>query len=272
MPIDAVGRRHVKPLAHEQRVAAGHLVREDAQLIAHVEAPEDVGIVRRRRDRRLTRAGGVLGLIEKRPLVAIGHPRGIQAQHFAAIGDQVNAVAFGGVLDGRGGAEACFGIVADVAGRELWGGQLPEQPAGGFVQAEKDAVIAFVAGVARRGIVGADVNSSTGDSDIAPATGAELCRPFDVPGRGRVDLIAAILSLTDVGGERQALLGRHHVARGVAAPHGAIAGPGNAEGQRGGQRAENQKPCESRLLSPAVHRRRVGERVPTLPRSTERGQ
>src|SRR5436309_14556323 len=83
----------------------------DAGASCEIKQPEDVGIERTwsEQSRGLLSGGATRGIggfrrhvrafIAKRPIVAVGHPACIQADHFASITNQIDTVAFEG--DGR---------------------------------------------------------------------------------------------------------------------------------------------------------------------------
>ncbi len=74
-------------------------MREHAEFFHHVVTPQDVGIGRRDRQRRLVGAGHLFTFVLV-SLVAVGHAVHIERQDLAAVGDDVDHVAIDG---GRGG-------------------------------------------------------------------------------------------------------------------------------------------------------------------------
>ena len=95
-PVLAVGGTNVEDAVDHEHRAVGGVVREHTQLIHHVVAPQDVGILLGGIDRRglLRRVlGHVLGLVGVGALVAIGHAFRVEAEHLAATGDDPKAIA-----------------------------------------------------------------------------------------------------------------------------------------------------------------------------------
>ena len=104
-PVHAVGGGGVEDVAHHERRAARDVVREDAHAgvgIPHVEDPEDVGVLAGElgRHRGLARAHVRVGhegdLVLERAVVAVGQPVDVEADHFAPVGDEPEAVFLDG--------------------------------------------------------------------------------------------------------------------------------------------------------------------------------
>ncbi len=150
----------------------------DAELVAQVEAPDDVAVGFHQRNRRVFLADLILGFVGERAVIAVGLAIHVDTKDFAAVGDQVGALA----IDGGRGAQAGGVVVGDFAGFELGDGELPDFGAGFFVEAEEDGVVILEAVVARRIVVGADENPAGGDDGVAVGVGAEASGPFDVFG------------------------------------------------------------------------------------------
>ena len=70
---------------------AGDVVREDAQLLAHVEAPHDVPVQGCEFDGGLARTGDGLALPLEGAVVAVGQAIGVEAHDFASVCDDVYA-------------------------------------------------------------------------------------------------------------------------------------------------------------------------------------
>ena len=136
--VDAVGRAYINAIsAHQRRTACG-VVRKHGQLVEHVELPDDVAVALLGFHRFLIRLDRVVGLVGERPLVAVGHAVGVHAQHVAAVGHDVHAVA----VDGWRGTDAQVHLVevfASLAFIEFGHDQLPEPFAGGFVETQQQS-------------------------------------------------------------------------------------------------------------------------------------
>ena len=237
-PVLAVGGADVEDAVDHEHRAVGGVVREDAQLIHHVVAPKDVGILLGGIDRcgLLRRVlGHVLGLVGVGALVAIGHAFSVEAQHFAAAGDDPQAVAH----HQRRGQKAQVLPVVDLARLELGHHELPEVSASLFVEAVQDRAVARVLLVAGRLVVGAHVHLAAGNHRVAVALRAELHGPLHALGGGQVDLLGTALQLTRLEAIGQALGRREEVAaRIVAAPLGPIFG---ARQKAGAQQCGGEK-------------------------------
>jgi len=163
----------------------------------HVIPPQNVGIVRGGRDRRLAGRHAVAGFVQKRPAVAVRHAGGIETHHLAAATDRIHAVA----LDRRRRADAAAGPIPIDAGGDFRHDQLPEQSAGTLIQTHQHAAVSDMARIARPPVVGADVDASAGHDRRGVGLGADFRDPAHVAsGRGVERL-------------RQPRLGGNHVAR-----------------------------------------------------------
>ena len=96
-PVDTVGSARVEQVAVNQHGATGGVVRADAQLVDHVEQPDDVGVGGRQLDRRPVGTGHVSGFVGEGTVVPVGLAVNVQASHLAGTGDNVDAVS----VDGR---------------------------------------------------------------------------------------------------------------------------------------------------------------------------
>ena len=192
---------------------------EDAEFIAHVIPPYDVGIG------GSDFAAGIFRLIDEWALVLLGQSIGGQAEHFAAVGDDIQSIA----VDGGGTAQADVFGIAHLAGREFGDGQLPEEFSGGFVKAHHYAQIACAIFVARGIIVGAEEDFPARDRRVAETLTADFCHPLHVFGGGGVDLVFALLRFAGIKRGGRSLFRRDHVPRAIVPPLGPIP----AEGRRG---------------------------------------
>ncbi len=106
-PILAVRSADIDHVIDNQNRAVRRIMRENAQFIHHVIAPDDIGIFRSRFDRwrgALSRFAAIkqnvlpniFGFVFERPVIAIGHAVDIEANDLATAGDQVNPVAVNG--------------------------------------------------------------------------------------------------------------------------------------------------------------------------------
>ena len=105
LDVDAVGSVDEEQVAGVGDRATAHVVLRDAQLLHHVEDPDDVGFVVGRD--WFVRVGAVV--------LAVVETFGVEAADFAAAGDEPEPVA----LDQRRGADALLRPVVDAAGRQL---------------------------------------------------------------------------------------------------------------------------------------------------------
>ena len=163
--IDAVGGDDVEDVADDHRRAGGQVVREDAELLDHVEPPDDVAI-----------GLAFVFLVLERPDVACRQSLGGGADHLAAIGDEPNPIA----LDDRRGGDALFGPVVDPARLQLVANDLPEKTAVGLAEAHQNALVALDVLVARPIVVGANEDLAAGDGRPAVGLAAQVGRPEDV--------------------------------------------------------------------------------------------
>ena len=244
-PILAVGGAHINDVVHDEYGAVGRVVGEDAQVIHHVVAPDNVGILGAGFDRRRWTLGrlaavqhdifdDVFGLVLEWAVVAIGHAVEVEAENFAAAGDQVNAIA----LDGWRGEQPEVFPVVDFAGGQLGHDQLPEEFAGLLVEAHQDAAVPLVARVARVFVVRADEHLAGGDGHVAIALGTDLNGPLEVLNLFGVHLFGALLELDFANDGGQALGRGIHIAHLAPAPLGPILGGAQAEGP--GSKKERQ--------------------------------
>src|SRR5439155_19411811 len=132
------------------------------QFVHHVIDPDDVGVFGADFRFRFAGTDHVLRFVQVRSIVAIGHALGVEADHFAAAGHQVNAVA----LHAGRRKQAQTLPVVHLAGGELGNDELPEKSAGFFVETKQNAAVALMLRVARIFIVGADENFAPGDDDV----------------------------------------------------------------------------------------------------------
>src|SRR6266568_459475 len=110
-PVLAVAGAGVKDVVNDEERAVGGVVREDAEFVHHVVAPNDVGILRAGFDPGFAGTGDVWRLVLERAVVAVGHALGIQTEDFAAAAHQVNPVA----LDRGRGEQAQALPIVDLA-------------------------------------------------------------------------------------------------------------------------------------------------------------
>lgn len=118
-------------------------MRENAELGANIADPEDVGAFGSDFG-GLAIVQGEFSFVHERTLIAVGLTLDVEADDFAAIGDDVAAVTF----DGWRGADADVFPVADFTGAELGDDELPEEFAGLFVEAHEHATVARLFGIA----------------------------------------------------------------------------------------------------------------------------
>ena len=137
----------------------------DAQLLHHVEVPDDVGFVFVVVDFFLVRA----------VVLAVVEALGVEAADFAAAGDEPQPVAF----HQRRAADALQRPVVDAAGRQLFAAVLPEEFAVLDVEAQQAAQVDIgrVPLEPAAAVVGADVHLAVGDDGVAVGLRAELAPP-----------------------------------------------------------------------------------------------
>ena len=109
--VHAVAGDDEQRVADDQRRAGRQVVREDAQLLHHVEPPDHVAV------------GLAVVLLVLHAAVAGGQPVRAEAEDLAAVGDDPEAVA----LDDGAGADALVRPVVDAAGLQLVADVLPEE-------------------------------------------------------------------------------------------------------------------------------------------------
>src|ERR1035438_1517865 len=131
------------------RLASMASIIAHAELLDHVELPDDLGI-------------------------ALAVAVRVQADEFAAVRYVVQAV---GLHQGRG-AGADIGPVLRRAGRQFRVGVLPEERAVGFAEAHQHAAVAGFGGVARRFVVGADVDLPARYDGVAIGLRAQFRHPL----------------------------------------------------------------------------------------------
>ena len=229
-----VRRHHVDQVAVDDRRRVRQVVREGADLLHHVELPEDVGV-----------GLGRELLVGHRAvvLVAVAEALGVEAHHLAAVADVVDLVA----LDQRRAGDALERPVVDAAGGDLLVGDLPQELAGVLLEGHQHAAIADLLLVAQQLVVGADEDLAAGDGGVAVGLRAEVRDPLHV-GLG--------LDVPLVG---QALRRRDHVAGRRAAPHRPVGGAGHrravaADGGRGGREDDAAREGESSCCANRSHR------------------
>lgn len=132
--------------------------------------------------------GHVRGFVLEGAVVAVSHAQRVEAEDFAAVIDDVDAVVF----DGGGGTDAGFGPVEVGIFPAFWDDELPEERAVAFIEAHQDAAVADVFRVAGDGVVGADVDAAVGDDGGGVGFGAERGGPFDVLAGGEVESVGEI--------------------------------------------------------------------------------
>ena len=168
--VDAVAGDDVHQVAVDIRRAGRHVVGEDAQLLHHVELPEDLA--------------GPRGC----PAAAVG-PFDVGTDQFAAVADVVDAIA----VDVARRADALLGPVVHAAGGELVVDDLPEELAVGLAEAHHHALVALDLGLAFDLVVCADEDLAAGDHGVAERLRAELGDPLDVLARGDIPTVGDVL-------------------------------------------------------------------------------
>lgn len=212
---------HVQMVAVDEHRSVRAVVRPDADLLRHVEEPDDVAVQRPGRDglrRRVGAAGHhVPAFVEVRAGVAVGHAARVEAHHLTAVAHGVHAVAFDRDRRRPTGLGPVEVRVLLALGHE----QLPEQMAVLLVEAEQDAGITGALRVARLLVVRAVIHAAAGDDGRGVGMGADLGGPAHVLARLRVE------------GTRQAALRGHEVAGPRLSPLRLVAG----EQRQGGGKA-----------------------------------
>ena len=235
-PVHAVAGSYDDFIADDQRAAVRDVVREDAQLLAHVVLPENVGVVRPEGRGGLALLRQVLRFAVE-ALVAVALALHVEAHHLAPVRDDVDAVADHG---GRGTQPEKL-PVADLPRSELRDRELPVQLSGFLVEAHQNRTVAFDSFIAGRLVVRAEKDSPAGDGRVSVRLRPELGDPLDVFRRRRVDLLGAALVSPRVPGRREARLGGDHVTAGAAAPERPVRRRGNQSA-----RAENRGESKNR--------------------------
>ena len=149
----------------------GHVVLHGAEFFHHVEIPDGVGLV-----------SGVTWFRLVRPVVlAVVETIGIETCHLAAVGHQVEPIAF----DQRCAADALTGPVDRPARLELLARELPSEAAVALAEAEQAAEIDVgrIAWQVPGAVVGGAIDPAAGDYRGAVAARSQPCDPKDVFGR-----------------------------------------------------------------------------------------
>src|SRR6266446_6536919 len=176
----------VEVIAVDENRAVRRVVRPNARAGGQVEAPKNNRAVRARLARRRFARD----------------PARVEAHRFAAIVDQINAVA----LDGDGRSDAGLGPVEVGVLLALGHGQLPAEAPVFFVETHEHAAVALVPRVARLAVVGADEDTAAGDDGRGMRLGPESRAPLDIFAGLRVEFLG------------QAPLFRNHVTGPALAP------------------------------------------------------
>jgi hypothetical protein len=233
--VHAVARVDVQEIAIDQHGTVRPVVRPGPRLPRSVEQPDDVGVDRRDVERACfivrilrdeSRAAGdqrratigchVPAFVLVRPIVAVGLAFDVEADHLAAIGDEVDAVA----LYSRRRAHARPGPVQVHVGSKLRADQLPQEVAVLLIEAQQHRPIALVARVTRRVVVRPDEHPALGDHRGGPRLTTQRYDPPDVLARAGIEAI------------HQAGLGRDHVACEGLTPLGLVASPSGRQQER----------------------------------------
>src|SRR6266852_1378859 len=167
--IDPGAGIEVEAIAVDENRAVRRVVRPNARAGGQIKAPKN-GRAGRARLARMRFAR---------------RPARIEAHHFAAIVDQINAVA----LDGDGRGDAGLGPVEVGVLLALGHGQLPEEAPVFFVEAHEHAAVALVPRVAWLAVVGADEETAAGDDGCGMRFGPEFRAPIDIFAGLRVEFL-----------------------------------------------------------------------------------
>ena len=184
-PVNAVRRADVQQVAADEDRAVRAVVRSDAQLGRHVEPPERTRLA--------------------------AH---VQAQHLAAIADQVGAIAF----DRRRRSQSDIVPVGPLDFLQLGHDQLPEKLAGLLVEAHQHAAVALDVRVAGGLVVRAHQHPAAGHDRRTVGLVSQPGHPFHVAARRQIDLAGLLVSRTGVEAFGQPLLVGDHVPRVALAP------------------------------------------------------
>ncbi len=161
--VDPVGRVNVDEVADDDRRRSGQVVRKHAQLVDHVERPDDVGVF----------LLVVLLVLHRAVVFAVEHALDVDANQLAAIAHVIRTVAD----HARGRADALLGPVVHLPGGQLVVRGLPEELAGLSVEAEHHALVAFDLRAELTAVVRADEDAPAGDDRVAVCLGPERRAP-----------------------------------------------------------------------------------------------
>ncbi len=117
-----------------------------------------------------------VGFIGEGAIVAIGEAQGIEAEHFAAVTEHVDAVSFDGGGGGHTGAWPIGEDIAAVFGDE----DLPLEGAVGGIEGHEGASVAFVSGVTGDFVIGADKDLVVGGDGGGVGFGTEFGDPAGI--------------------------------------------------------------------------------------------
>ena len=181
--IHAVRGVGVQKPSVQQRRAVSRVVLAHVEFRDHVIAPQDIGIIRGRLNRRLAGRHTVAGFVHERPVVTVCHAGGIETQHLATAADHIDAVA----LDRRRRADAAAGPIPIDAGGDFRHNQLPEELAGALVKTHQHAAITGVTRIARPSVVGTDVDASASHNRRGMGLGTDLSDPAHVAAAFKIE-------------------------------------------------------------------------------------
>jgi hypothetical protein len=205
-------------------------VREDAEFLAHVVDPDDVGVLLGD-FHNFVFHGHVFRFVFKGAIVSVGHTFGVEADDFATVGDEPHAVSF----DRRGGAKSDVFPITHLTGAEFGDDELPEEGTIFFIESHHDAAVAFLLFIAGRFVVSADVDFSVGDDGVAVGLGTELGGPLDVFGISEDGGLGFVIEFAGVDVDGKVFGFAGHVTVGGATPHRPILGGGVRDDSRDGE-------------------------------------
>ena len=194
--VHAVRSADEEQVAHDKGRSCGQVVGEHAEVVVHVHRPDHVAI------------GRILLLfVLVRPVIlSIAEAFGVHCHHFRPVGNVIDHA----VNHRRRGANALLGPVVNAPGRELRVSHLPKKFAGLLVKGHYHAAIAAIGLVAHQFVIGAEEYLAVRHHRVPVGLGTDFGPPLDLVHR------------LDIPSGRNTGLGRDHVARRVAAPHGPV--------------------------------------------------
>jgi len=182
--VHAVAAIQIQMIAVDENGTVRGVVGPNAGASGKIERPDDVRIERAGFDGWLPGNGLMSSLVPKRAVVAIRHSVHIKAEDFAAIADDIDAIA----LDGGRRRNAAVWPIEKRVFCALRYDELPQEMTVVLIETHQDAAIALVPRVARFVVVCADKDAATRHDGSGVGFSAELCAPLDILATGEIEM------------------------------------------------------------------------------------